>query len=195
MRRALPIFTRRYTHRTLKISPCQTCLEGSSGYRSAIATCAKSLMPLYFEAKLENNEGYARIGVATKDCELNGPIGIDDQGYSYGNKNGYGFHKSKRITMGDRFGENDILSVYLYGKADELKLQFFINGVKIDKDFPDVRPGIYWPAISLYGHCRVALNMGPWLAYELKIKAEMHSENIVKEDGMAYSQKKGKGIF
>lgn len=170
--RFVPKFSKKYTHKAIKISDCKTVVRGAGGYRSAIAISQKHFMPLYFEAQIENDEGYARIGVATLGSELNGPVGIDSQGYSYGNKNGYGFHRSRRIAFGERFGKNDILSVYLYKDRRDTILEFFINGNKMNKRFEKIRQDEYWPAVSLFSGCAVSANFGPYFAYETKAKAE-----------------------
>ncbi|KAI4291466.1 Set1/Ash2 histone methyltransferase complex subunit ASH2 [Pancytospora philotis] len=155
-------------HDSVTISSDRLSLTGSQGYRSAVAGKAKKgqvALPLYFEATIENDEGYARVGVATTDCELGGPVGIDAEGYSYGNKNGYGFHRGKRVRMGERFFVHNILSVYLYEEGGSLRLRFFINGSEAERGFCNLRPGDYRPAVSLYNGCRVSLYFGDTPAY------------------------------
>ena len=171
--RLAPKFTRKLASPAITIGSDKITLTGSAGYRSAIATSLKAHSSLYFEAQLENDEGYARIGIATTQSELNGPIGMDEFGYSYGNKNGYGFHRSRRVVFGERFSKTDILSVYFYkGKKDAMTLEFFINGNRLNRKFENVDPGEYWPAVSLYGNCCVSFNFGAYFAYETKIVSE-----------------------
>ncbi|KAI5168567.1 Set1/Ash2 histone methyltransferase complex subunit ASH2 [Pancytospora epiphaga] len=181
--RNAPKFCERYTHPSLSVSDCKTVVTGNGGYRSAIATSPKYIFPLYFEAQIESDTGYARIGVATLECEINGPVGMDEYGYSYGSKNGYGFHKARRIRMGERYKKRDIVSVYLYKdkKSKVFSLEFFLNGNKAGGPFNLNSNHEYWPALSLFGGCSVSINMGPYFAYDSKIKSavEMQKQALV----------------
>lgn len=176
-----PKFSKSHASHAIKIDTDKYTLMGAQGYRSALAVCRRSASSLYFEAQIKTDEGYARIGIATVECELNGPIGIDKFGYSYGNKNGYGFHKSKRVYFGERLKKDDIFGVYLYKSEDDLKLYFFINGQRVARGFDNITHGEYWPAISLYNKCQVTCNFGPYFAYEIRAKNEVdHLNGIIK---------------
>ncbi|KAI5148224.1 hypothetical protein ENBRE01_0184 [Enteropsectra breve] len=176
--RLLPKVSADYSHGSIKTEKDETMqiISGENGYRSALAVSTKSTFPLYFEvqnltaAEDRSDEGAVRVGIATKAYEYNGPVGIDSCGYSYGVNSGYGFHDSKRITLGDPLKYNDILSIYLYKSGGELKLAFFVNGMEIDEQFSGVLDDEYWPAFSIFKNGKVCFNPGPYFCYKEKVE-------------------------
>lgn len=158
-----------------KLSP--PTITTKTGYRSIL--CAKTKEPkiTYFEAEIINKKGYARIGMATKNFEPYGPIGMDSIGYSIGNKNGYGFHQGKRIFFGERWGINDIVSVLKFNSENKIKLKFFINGISVPKYFC-LTDEEFWPAFSVYNGCVLSINLGPNFKYK---EAIFTLENLVDE--------------
>lgn len=134
-----------------------------------LATSHKSSDEIYFEVQIDNSCGSLRAGFATRECELSGPIGMDKHGYSYGSKNGYGFHNSVRVTFGERMNSKDVLSAFLHRIDGVRVLEFFINGCKVPGLFTGLSDNDYYPAVSLYGGCTVTTNFGPYFAYETKI--------------------------
>ncbi len=180
MRYALKFF-KKYSSSFLNIHENKTSITGFQGYKTALAVPKNPFISvIYFEAQIENDEGAARIGFATRNCELRGPLGFDIYGYSYGSRNGYGFHNSKRIRFGERFNKHDIISAYFYKTQHGANIYFFINGKRVEKHFSKVLEGIYVPAVSLYNKCKVSCNFGPYFGYEDKIKTEI--ENLHKNN-------------
>lgn len=172
--RLAPKFSAKYSSSVVQIDENKTVLTGGPGYRSALATSLRPARSFYYEAQIENDSGYARIGIATLDYDTHGPVGIDECGYSYGSRNGYGFHKSRRVRFGERFTKRDILSVYLRRTRRGITLSFFVNGIRQLKSFDKIsEEDIFWPAASLYGNCTTSFNFGPYFAYEDKIKLEL----------------------
>lgn len=140
------------------------------GYRSAIAISKDPAKHIYFEAQISSDQGFARIGFANKNAEINGPIGMDSNGYSIGSKNGYGFHNGKRIRFADRFGKEDVISCLLEEKKGSRVIKFFINGNPILKSFQvanETEP--LWPSFSVCRNCTLTINFGSLFSYHDKI--------------------------
>lgn len=168
--RIAPKFSKELSANDLEIDMEGPTITGKDGYLSCIALSTRPLPSFYFEATIVNDSGYARVGMATKDYEKYGPIGIDNHGYSYGNKNGYGFHNSIRIRFGERFSKNDIISVYLYKEKKKRVIEFFINGRRQYNKFKVPDNVDLWPAISVYNGCQVQCNFGPFFVYVDAVK-------------------------
>jgi SPRY domain len=162
-------FTKSKAHESLTIEGDGQLVTGNKGYRTALAYSSREHKLMYYEANVENDMGWARIGLATKKCDLNGPVGMDDKGYSLGNKNGYGFHKGKRVVFAERFGKGNIVSVYLNKFKDKSIVEFYVNGVKASRSFEVDGKKALWPAVSVYQGCAVKANFGPFFAYYDKI--------------------------
>lgn len=182
----LPNFSEKYSHPSLAISEDGISVMGikgrSMGYKTALAISKQEYFEeVYFEAQIESGDGFVRIGFGTKECELRGPLGIDRFGYSYGSKNGYGFHKSTRIRFGERFKKNDVVSAYLYKEKNNTSIQFFINGVQAEKYFWNIHAGEYWPAVSIYGKCRIKCTFGPYFIYKKKILGNISECKDIKQ--------------
>ena len=180
MRRPFTLSTA-HSSASLKINEKESIVSGQNGYRSVLALPFRPTQTLYYEAQIENDLGYARFGVATKECELFGPVGIDENGYSFGSKNGYGFHNSKRLTFGERFGKNDIISVCIYKKKKKLNLEFFINGSRLNKKFKSIKISDYYPAISVFGGCTVSCNFGMQFSYYDSVMMKINTEERKKK--------------
>jgi len=140
----------------------------SNGYRSAVITQNFPGKHIYYEATISSDVGDCRVGFATSSAEVNGPIGMDMHGYSFGSRNGYLFHKSKRMRYGERYACNNIVGCLLFNKDKEKRLTFFVNGEKVSEDLP-VKPGCYYPAISVYDGCVLNVNLGPYFAFSERI--------------------------
>jgi len=155
-------------------------LSCSQGYRTAIATCKGTIIyPLYYEAEVKNTTGYARVGVAKKNAELYGPVGMDSNGYSFGNKNGYFFHRGKRMQGGGRYGQGMCVSVLMYENSHgRLTLEYYVDGVRVGNKIDDICTDEFFPAISLYYGCQVSVNFGPYLRYETKIMNEQSEWDV-----------------
>ena len=127
----------------------------------------------YFEAQIVNTRGYCRIGFASGKVELFGPLGYDKYGYSYGNKNGYGFHNSTRVRFGEKYKCGDFLSCWLRHESKFYSIHFYINGEEVEKSFrtEDCSEEMI-PAISLYDDCEISLNLGPFFAYQDKVNLQ-----------------------
>ncbi|KAM0681714.1 hypothetical protein GINT2_000228 [Glugoides intestinalis] len=140
-----------------------------NGYRSAILFKTAFKIQKYFEATIVSEIGHARIGIATCDAEINGPIGIDAHGYSFASRNGYAFSSGKRIRYGERFGKNDIISCFIDDSGDVFNLFFFINGDEV-KNYPiTIKHAEYFPAISVCKGCILNVNLGPYFVFREKV--------------------------
>lgn len=135
----------------------------SIGYRTVIADTGSS-GSIYFEVNVIKSVGI-RIGFITSEGELNGPVGADNKGYSYGNVNGYKFHNSVRERYGITYKENDIIGALLLRGKEYSFIKFFKNGTDLGMAFYNIPDDIFYPAVSLYDGSIVNLNFGPYLAY------------------------------
>lgn len=136
------------------------------GYRSIILKFQNNMDILYYEATIVSDVGYARIGMATKYAEIEGPIGMDRSGCSFGSKNGYLFINGKRVKFGERFSKNDIVSCVCVKNNLEKRIVFFVNGMIVGNRSIVLPPGKYHPAFSLFGGCILCLNSGPFFAFK-----------------------------
>lgn len=143
--------------------------KGSSGYRSVIFSNLDFKNYIYFETTIASDEGFARIGFATVDSEIYGPVGIDSKGYSFGSRNGYIFHKAKRLRYGERYFKDDIISGLLYTQNKNQQIMFFVNGEPVSAEPVIVDQNKYYPAVSVCKNCILKTNVGPYFAYEDKI--------------------------
>lgn len=150
------------------ISKCKQ-FTSSNGYRSAVVCMPSKLDYVFFEARIISNVGYARIGVGTENAELNGPIGMDIHGYSFGSKNGYFFHQGVRLRYSEKYAKNDIVSCLLFTEGTAQKLIFFVNGERASKEPVTIRPANYYPAVSACQGCVLSVNFGPYFTFKDKI--------------------------
>ena len=176
-------FSQRIASLSLKVNTFGYIQGRTEGYRSALACTAdkKECTNFYFEATIETKSetGDVRIGIATSSMELNGPAGLDKYAYAIGSKNGYAFHCSKRMCACERFGINDIISVYyIKQKNGDPAVFFFRNGNPVDAPFSVLDPGDYWPAVSVYQAATVYVNFGPYFAFETKVNAFLEAHLI-----------------
>lgn len=140
-----------------------------NGYRSALMAHIVFGRFIYFEATITSDEGHSRVGFATSDAEINGPVGMDAHGYSFGSKNGYVFHRGKRTKYGERYFKDDIVSCLLFSGDSSPKLMFFVNGEEVSKKPISVCPDAYHPAVSVCSNCVLSINLGPYFAFKDKI--------------------------
>lgn len=141
---------------------------GDIGYRSVLCTKGVSTGVLYFEAEVLSTEGAVRIGFASLSAEVNGPIGMDNEGYCYGSRNGYVFHQSKRKRYGPTYGHRDIVGslVVLKHATDGVSyMKFSKNGEDLGVAYEDIPCKELRPAASLYNGGCIALNFGPYFAF------------------------------
>ena len=122
-------------------------LQSTVGYRSVIFIDSSAPKIQYFEVQLIT-DGYIRIGIATEQAEVNGPIGIDKYGYSFGSKNGYMFHNGKRTLFAERVNKDSIISCLFF--SETRKLIFFVNGECVGKEIEILEDGQFWPAVSTF---------------------------------------------
>jgi hypothetical protein len=127
-------------------------LQSTVGYRSVIFMNSNPSDVLYFEVQTIS-DGFIRVGIATEEVEINGPIGIDNYGYSIGTKNGYLFYESKRTLFGERILKNSIISCLFW--QENRKLIFFVDGQRIGKEITHIKEGLYFPAVSVFKKAQV----------------------------------------
>lgn len=153
---------------------------GCFGYRTALSTHGVSFGKLYFEMEVTNVSGAARVGVATLSAEIHGPVGMDAEGYSYGSRNGYVFHRSRRKRYGAPYGYRDTVGVLVVvsdgptvleesqntvDRSDLSYIRFSKNGREMGIAYSALPPKVLYPAVSLYDGCSVTFNFGPYFAF------------------------------
>eukprot|EP00866_Antonospora_locustae_P001286 jgi/Antlo1/1286/1848 len=153
---------------------------GCDGYRTALSTHGLSFGKLYFEMEMKNRCGAARVGIATLAAEINGPVGMDMEGYSYGSRNGYAFHRSIRKSYGAPYGYRDIVGVFVavsdgstileesddsVERDDVSYIRFSKNGKEMEIAYSTLPSRVLYPAVSLYEGCCVTFNFGPYFAF------------------------------
>lgn len=144
------------------------------GYRSVILQFIKKPDILYYEAAIVSDIGHARIGIATADAEIEGPIGMDENGCSFGSKNGYLFMNGIRIRFGERCSKDDIISCISYKNDKHQSIMFFVNGIRIGNEINLTNKKKYCPAFSLFGGCTLSINTGPFFAFKETIINKMN---------------------
>lgn len=130
--------------------------------------------------EVKNICGAARVGIATLSAEINGPVGMDKEGYSYGSRNGYVFHRSRRKRYGAPYGYRDTVGVFvvvsdgptiLEDRKDSVErdsvsyIRFSENGKEMGIAYSMLPSRVLYPAVSLYDGCSVTLNFGPYFAF------------------------------
>lgn len=154
--------------RTCEISEIRR-FTAMNGYKSAIITQKFPRKHIYYEATVISQVGHCRVGFATGSAEVNGPIGMDEHGYSFGSKNGYLFHRSKRVKYGERYSNTDIIGCLLFSSGNRQNLLFFVNGEAVSEKPLVLKAGRYYPAVSMYSNCLLDVNLGPYFVFEDKI--------------------------
>lgn len=156
-----------------------TATGRSIGYRTILATQGLRRGKMYFEVEVASSKGAVRIGIATPSVEVNGPVGMNAEGYSYGSKNGYAFHMARRKRYGPSYGYRDIIGVLLVLETNspvscEKKcctdrgisyVKFSKNGTSLGVAYEDLKEAEFRPAISLYGGSAATFNFGPYFAF------------------------------
>ncbi|RVD91428.1 Set1 Ash2 histone methyltransferase complex [Tubulinosema ratisbonensis] len=149
----------------IKIHEDNLTAENQSGYKT-VCSDTGTISTQYFEINVIKSVGI-RIGFIQSDAEMNGPIGIDSKGYSYGNVNGYKFFNSIRRKYGCSFKEKDIIGALLYRESGTSFIKFYKNGKDLGVAFYNIPHELFYPAVSLYGGSVVNFNFGPYFAYPL----------------------------
>lgn len=156
-----------------------------------IPTNAPILEPLLHTENMlhfETNEirpsfhaAHTRIGFATKEAYLEIPVGADVHGYSYRDLEGTIFHDGYGSAYGSEYGLNSILGCLIHLQPQKPKIrglieegpvasedsfiQFFVDGMDQGVAFRNINEGSYFPAVGLYQHARVELNLSSKVAY------------------------------
>lgn len=111
----------------------------------------------YFEVKITEASGTARLGWATKSANLD--LGKDANGFGYGGT-GKKAHKAKFENYGEPFGPGDIVGAYL--DFDQRQLGFTKNGVDLGTAYkipPLLDLYDLYPTVALKD-ANVVLNLG-----------------------------------
>lgn len=145
-------------------------ITSSRGYRSVMFNQHEIPQFHYFETILVS--GDARIGIATRQAEINGPVGIDSFGYSLGTRNGYLFHEGKRMLFGDRIEKDSIISCLFF--TESKKLLFFVNGERIGREITATGGEMYWPACSPFKKGIIDVIFENNFTFQLKIFKEFN---------------------
>ncbi|KAL4424339.1 hypothetical protein ABPG75_001640 [Micractinium tetrahymenae] len=87
-----------------------------AGYRMVRATHGACAGTWYFEVRIDHlgKTGAARVGWATRQAELNAPVGSDEHGLSYRSTEGSKVHKAWRDSYGQPYGEGDVIGCLLH---------------------------------------------------------------------------------
>eukprot|EP01033_Poteriospumella_lacustris_P003082 gene3082-2258_t len=152
-----------------------TCLLGDvlmgvrGGYRMIRATHGVHSGGYFWEAMIlpsSHAEAHFRIGWSTRQGELQAPVGYDAYSYAYRDVSGSKVYNSIRDDhYGASFGPGDVIGCYIYLDDNTLnnKMIFYKNGISQGIAFqgPEIKPGIYFPAISIFMQGNVRVNFGP----------------------------------
>lgn len=74
----------------LKLDDAKLQASSSGGYRSVRATHGAHSRTWYYEVRVDSlgQTGACRIGWATRKCELEAPVGVDENSFAYCSKEG-----------------------------------------------------------------------------------------------------------
>lgn len=94
----------------------QLTASSSAGYRMVRATHGACSGTWYYEVRVDRlaPSGAARVGWATRQAEVNGPVGADKYGFSYRSIEGSKVHAAWRDEYGKPYGEDDVVGCLLH---------------------------------------------------------------------------------
>lgn len=154
-------------------------LTGDKGYRMARAVIGVDSGCWYFESKIaekRSDDAHYRLGWATREAELQAPVGFDKHGFGYRDRLGSIVHSSNRIdSFCAPYGAGDVIGcMIVFNKTDEEcgnYIRFFHNGIDQGIAFRRVPDATYYPAFSLYANAQITANFGPtWLFPPIIVK-------------------------
>lgn len=146
----------------LQLNKDGVTITGDRGYRMARASVGVSEGSWFFECKIKG-QGHYRVGWATRQAELQAPVGFDKFSFGYGDLASK-LHESNRQPYGETYSEGDVVGSLL-AFAHVNTVRFFRNGVDQGVAF-EVPNALYYPAFSLYGDSQLTANFGPPWAFE-----------------------------
>lgn len=135
-------------------------ITGDRGYRMARASVGVSEGSWFFECKIKG-KGHYRVGWATRQAELQAPVGFDKFSFGYGDL-ACKTHESNRQPYGVAYAEGDVVGSLI--DFEHKTVRFFCNGDDQGVAF-EVPSAMYYPAFSLYGDSQLTTNFGPPWAF------------------------------
>lgn len=124
----------------------------SEGYRLCRATRYLPLPGSYFwevSFSQKTNDSHVRIGIATVKAEMEGPVGMDSEGYCVRDRGG-AYHNAKK-SPSPEFSAGDILGFGFTSDETGASLHLWINGDYKGAIFTGIDPTKHWiPAVSIY---------------------------------------------
>jgi len=109
------------------------------GTGGALGSASLMQTKSYFEVKFQQ-EGVFGIGIATRNCLMeSGPLGNDAESWVL-RQTGELFHNQVQVgKLDNELQEGDIIGV----SYDHIELNFFVNGVKCNTSFSNIRGTVY----------------------------------------------------
>jgi hypothetical protein len=125
----------------------------------------------YYETALERlgATGFARVGVASREANLDASVGADAHGYAFIQRTGSVVHDRAPAPYADaRVKEGDVVGVCLnleisdaqswfarisrrLRRRDSSYIEFYLNGFSLGRAFVnEITPGTYYPCVSLF---------------------------------------------
>jgi Set1/Ash2 histone methyltransferase complex subunit ASH2 len=100
----------------VSLDAAQMAASSSKGYRAVRATHGAHRGTWYYEARVGRlgASGAVRLGWATREAELQAPVGSDAHGYGFRSAGGAAVHAGLRRPYGRGFGEGDVVGCLLH---------------------------------------------------------------------------------
>ena len=141
----------------------------SAGYRLCRATRWFPSQGSYFwEVKFvaaNDENSHIRLGIATIKAEMEGPVGMDEEGYSVRDRGG-AFHQGKK-TPTPGFGVGDVIGFGFSHDGNGATLRVWINGTDQGVVFRGIDDNKRWyPAVSVYRDAEVRVTFARPFAFD-----------------------------
>lgn len=129
----------------------------SGGYRLCrssrkIPTDKKYYWEFHFMDK-SPKDSHVRFGIATTSADMEGPVGVDKNGYSVRDSGGsyHEGHRYKKFQKTPQFKIGDVVGFGFVPGEQNISLEMFINGKPIGVIFDDIELNNNWiPSFSIF---------------------------------------------
>ena len=98
------------------------------------------------------DDGHIRVGIATKQADMEAPVGVDKFGYGIRDLGGsyHDAHRNRKMIT-PKFGKGDVVGLGFIPGEKSISLKLFINGKDEGIVFDDIQLSSDWiPALSIF---------------------------------------------
>jgi Set1/Ash2 histone methyltransferase complex subunit ASH2 len=134
-----------HTAQQMAVQGDSLTVSNANGFAMARATHGFEFGTWHFEVEILAAAGNCRLGVAQILAEAQAPVGFDEYGYGYRDRDGRLLHCGRSEAYGEPFGPGDVIGVTMVLPASPADANTSDDAVRCEREarFPPKRLGAY----------------------------------------------------